>query len=153
MNRLHALTRIQKAALSGDYVDGKAIYAAVRNEIPTSGEDMLMSRTEIEKFADQQHAIASAIDFKVERAKFALDIAEGELRADLLDALDGLDVSDPRDCREVFRVHREVGNSSGPASIREAIDMLAAGGIAEDAVVSLVGRLNALYPPEEQEDE
>jgi hypothetical protein len=153
VNRLHALTRIQKAALSGDYVDGKAIYAAVRNEIPTSGEDMLMSRTEIEQFAEQQSKIAKAIDFNVERAKFALDITEGELRADLLDALDALDMTNPSDCRDIYELHREIGNSTGAPSLRKAIDTLAVGGTHEDTIAALTARLLALYPAAEGDNE
>lgn len=151
MNRLHALTRIQRAAATGDHVDGKSIFMALRFEIPNGGDNEVLSRKEIETFGDMQVSAVKGMNFALEKAKYVLDIAEGELRADLLDALDALDTTDPRDCRDLFRIHQGVGNGGGPASILEAIDALAAGGATPDEVAGYIARLHEIYPEEKPE--
>jgi hypothetical protein len=152
MNRLHALTRIQREALVNrdEHTDGNAVWQAIREGWDTS----VLSRSKATEFADVQLKQAKAIDFELERAKFLLDITEGELRADLLDALDTIDVSNPRVCREVFECHRGLGNSTGEASIREAIDLLGVAGFDEAQCADFARRLLELYPadPEDKEE-
>jgi hypothetical protein len=151
VNRLHAMTKIQRFVVEKKPVDGKAVFTALRFEIPNSGEGEVMSRKEIEAFADHSIKTIADMRFGVERARLSLDIAEGELRADLLDALDALDMTNPQDCREIYELHREIGSSTGPASLRKAVDMLAAGGGTEDAMADFTARLLALYPDPEDD--
>lgn len=146
MNRLHAMTKIQRAALDGGNKDPKDIFMGLRFEIPNGGDNEVMSRKEIEAFATQSIQLVADAKFPVERARMALDILEGELRADLLDTVAELDITNPRDCREVYELHRKIGSSIGEPTLREAIDAVAVGGIDADRVAALVTRLNAIYP-------
>lgn len=148
MNRLHAMTRIQRLVFEHRPVDGKDVFMRLRTEIPNGGDKEVMSRKEIEAFADHAIKLIGDMRFGVELARLQLDIAEGELRADVLDALDALDMSKPGDCRDIYELHREIGSSTGPASLRKALDMLAVGGTSEDTMASLTARLLALYPVE-----
>jgi hypothetical protein len=151
MNRLHAITKIQRAVFDDGITDPKDVFLKLRFVIPNGGADELMPRKEIEALAEHAIAMLKNVHFPVERAHLALDILEGELRADLLDALASLDVTEPNVCREVFEMHRNLGNSTGPASLRECVDMLAEGGAAEELVADLATRLAALYPPDKED--
>jgi hypothetical protein len=150
VNRLHIMTRAQRAALEG-VTDENAIYGIVRTEYPGTvgnGADELMSRKELEMFSRQAVLTAQNARFPVERARLALDIREGELRADVLDALAQLDVSNPRDCRDVFEIHQKVAGSIGEPTLREAIDLLAA---ADKDVSALRTRCDEIFPPTEED--
>jgi hypothetical protein len=153
MNRLHAMTRIQRLVFEHRPVDGKDVFMRVRMEIPNGGDNEVMSRKEIEAFADHAIKLIGDMKFSVELARLQLDIAEGELRADLLDALDALDMTNPSDCRDIYELHREIGNSTGAPSLRKAIDTLAVGGTHEDTIAALTARLLALYPAAEGDNE
>lgn len=144
MNRLHAMTMIQRAALDGA-IDEKSVYGTVRGKFDTSGDKAVMLRGEIEAFAKQAIAMTKAACFPVERERLRLDILEGELRADILDGIAALDISNPRDCRDVYELHTKVGGSTGEPTLREAIGALEAGG---QDVAELTSRCNAIYPPQ-----
>lgn len=146
MNRLHALTLIQRTVFEEKPSDVKDVFMKLRFLIPNGSEDEVMSRKEIDAFA--QNCLAQLADarFPVERERYRIDILEGELRADLLDAIAELDLSDPNDCRELYELHRAVGNSTGSPTLQQAIDTLAAGGLGEDRIKTLTDRFFALYP-------
>lgn len=154
LNRLHALALIQKIVLDKDITDldegPKQVFNNVREVVPIGGKDEVLSRAEVMGFAKQAIATAATAKFPVERANLRLEVAEHELRADLLDALCALDITDPADCRDVFNVHRELAGSSGPASMRTALDALSAGGV---DVTAYTVRLEALYPKPKAEDD
>lgn len=150
MNRLHAMTRIQRHVVEAKPVDGKAVFTALRFEIPNGTEGEVMSRKEIEAFGEHSIQTIANMRFGVEHKRLALDISEGELRADLLDALDALDMTNPQDCREIYELHREIAGSTGPASLRKAVDMLAVSST-EDAMADFTARLLALYPDPEDD--
>lgn len=146
MNRLHALTKIQRHVFESGCTDEKDIFLALRHVIPNGGDTEVLSRKEIESFAKISLQQLAEARFPVERERLRLDILEGELRADLLDEIAKLDLSNPRDCRELYELHRAVGNSTGEPTLRQAIDALAVGGTSEDVVAALTERLLALYP-------
>jgi hypothetical protein len=146
MNRLHAMAKVQRAVFESDTIEPKDIYLKLRFEIP----ETLMGRKEIEAFAEHSIQLRSDARFPVEKARMALDILEAELRADVLDALGALDVTNPRDCREVYELHRQLGSSIGEHSLRHGIDALEAAGKDFEA---LRARLDEIYPPAKSEDE
>lgn len=146
MNRLHALTLIQRTVLEGSMTDEKDVFMKLRFEIPNGGDTELMSRNEIQAFAKNCVMQLSEARFPVERERLRLDILEGELRADILDEIAKLDLSDPRQCRELYELHREVGGSTGEPSLRRAVDTLAVGGCDENTIKAFTERLLALYP-------
>lgn len=152
MNRLHAVTKIQRAVLDDGISDPKDVFQKLRFEIPNSGQDLVMERKEIEAFAAQSIGLVQDARFPVERERMRLDILEGELRADLLDAIAGIDISDPGVCRDVYELHRKVGSSTGAPTLQEAIDMLAVSKPepGEDAIAGFVSRLEALYPKRDE---
>ena len=150
MNRLHAMTIIQRAVLDDGMKDPKDVFLSVRAKFPTSGHDQLLSRAEVEQFAAQSISMLANAHFPVERARLALDIREGELRADILDGIAALDISNPRDCRDVYELHQRVGGSIGEPTLREAIDILKAGG---QDVAGLVERCDEIYPPQQEDAE
>lgn len=154
MNRLHVVTRIQGLALEGK----TDIFKLIRDEIPSDGDCGVtwggMAKKDIEAFADNTLKMIKAISFNVERERMRLDTLEGGLRADVLDALDALDLSNPRDAREIFEAHQQIGASTGPASLRTAIDMIAAAdGTSPDLVKDLTDRMLYLYPEADDDAE
>ncbi len=149
MNRLHAMTLIQRTVLESDCIDASDIFMRLRRDIPNGGDSELMSRKEIEAFAKQAIELRDQAKFPVERKRLELDITEGELRADVIDALALIDLSNPRDVRDVYEMHRKIGGSIGEPSLREAVDYLGEAGVDEAVVAPLAARLLALYPVEE----
>ncbi len=150
MNRLHCMVAIQRAVFDGA-TEPSTVFQQIRREYRiSSGHDELMSRTECEEHAKQSIRIFEQAQFPVERARLGLDIAEGELRADVLDGIAALDISNPRDCRDVYELHQKVGGSTGEPTLREAISTLEAGG---QDVTKLTERCDALYPKQEDDDE
>jgi hypothetical protein len=152
VNRMHVMTTIQRLALEGDS-DADSIYGKIRKALPgtvNNGAGELMSRAECQAFAKQAIHQAQSAMFPVERARLALDIAEGELRADILDGVAALDVSNPRDCRDAFDLHQKVGGSVGEPTCREAIDYLKNAG---QDVAALEAKLVELYPAPTEDDD
>lgn len=141
------MTMVQRTVLESDSIEKKDVYLKLRFEIP----EEVMGRLEIEAAAEQSVRIRDQAKFPVERARLALDIREGELRADVLDALALVDISNPRDCRDVYELHHQVGGSSGEPSLRNAIDFLGTAGIDEAVVGPLAARLLELYPEDADE--
>jgi hypothetical protein len=151
MNRLHVMTAIQRCALEGDK-DESTIYGKIRKLLPgavNNGAEELLSRKEAEALALQSIHMVSNARFPVERARLALDIREGELRADVLDAIATLDLSNPRDVRDVYETHQMVASSIGEPSLRAALDLLAA---ADQDVTVLKARVDELFPTTPSED-
>lgn len=146
MNRLHAMAKVQRVVFESDTIEPKDVYLKLRSEIDTD----IMGRKEIEAFAEHSIQLRRDARFPVEKARMALDIAEAELRADVLDALGKLDVSEPRACREVYELHRQLGGSIGEPSLRLALEYLTEDGI--EGVEALRARLDEIYPPESKED-
>ncbi len=152
MNRLHLLTFIQRCALHDGDTDENAVYGKVRKSFPgavNDGDKELMGRAECQAVAKQSIDMVRNSRFPIERARLALDIREGELRADVLDAIALLDVSNPRDCRDVFELHSKVGGSIGEPTLREALDMLAEAG---QDTTPLKARCDEIFPPAPDED-
>lgn len=152
MNRLHALTLIQRTVFEDRPVEVKDVFMKLRFLIPNGGDNEVLARKDIEAFAENCMRQLKDLRFPVEFERMRIDILEGELRADLLDAIGELDLSDPNDCRELFELHRAVGSSTGSPTLMQAIDALAAGGIHEDRIKALTERYLALYPKPVLED-
>jgi hypothetical protein len=122
MNRLHLVVQIQELVLAGK--EPAEVYQELRSLKNPSIEDLGLKRTDVENMAKSSKTTLETALFPIEKRKLALDVQEGRLRADILDAVAGLDVSDVLVAREVWAVHQELGNSSGPASLRSALDCL-----------------------------
>ncbi len=149
MNKLHAITLVQKTVIEGSFVDPKDVFLKLRSVIPNGGDTEVLSRKEIESVATEALQQLKSILFPVEKCKLLLDVKEMELRADLLDALAGVDISNPRDCRDVFETHRQLASSSGEPSLRLAMNTLAAAGLPHEAFKA---RLDELYPEDSDDD-
>lgn len=147
MNRLHVITKVNELALNGTTEVGE-IFRLLRNELSTvssSVESLGLKRTDIEHLAKQALEQVSNALFPCERRRLELDVLEGKLRADVLDALATIDLSNPSVAREVFEAHRAVGFNTGTPSIRTALDVLDGAGV---DCAALNAQLDALYPAE-----
>lgn len=149
MNRMHAITLIQRTVLEENPSDAKDVFLKLRSQIPNGGMDEVLSRKEIEAVAEGSIQTIKNAHFPVERAKLRLELLESELRADLLDALAGIELKDPDTVREVFQAHQELASSSGPASLRNCIDLIEASGA---DVAPLLQRLLDIYPEPKDEE-
>lgn len=144
------MARIQKTVLEHEITDPKDVYQKLRFEI----KHEVMPREAIQGFAAQAIQLVSDAKFPVERDRMRLDIAEGELRADLLDALQLLDRSNPRDTRDIYELLRELGGSIGEPSLRKVIDAVTVSGkVDADTCADFARRLVALYPPTEDDND
>lgn len=160
MNRLHLIAKIQRKALLGKpgpdgkweplFVDGKELFGSLNRE--DRGITDILKRSEIENFAQAAIDQVKAALFPVERRRMALDVNEGELRADILDALSTLDLEKPDVARNVYEAHAQVGGSTGRPSMDHAVLLLEELGAAELAE-SLRARIDELYPLSRPDDD
>lgn len=150
MNRLHVVTHVQELAIEGITEPGE-VYRLVRNRLSeqsTSLEDFGLKRTEVEKLAKEAVEMVGNAHFPIERRRLELDLAEGKIRADILDALKTIDISNPNIAREVYEAHRSVGASAGAVSLRHGMDCLEGANV---DVTSLKAAIEALFPSEPED--
>ncbi len=105
-----------------------------------------MQRKDIEAVAAQVKAMVAQANTPMRRRRLEVDLIEGRVRADILEAMDSLDLSQahPADVMEMYDVYQAVAGANGAPGLAKALDTLEAAGY-EDAI-SLRVRAAVLYP-------